>query len=70
MNGRCSVIMNGLSESASESEGARQVTATSWRRAIASTVAIIPATRSATPSCGQIWRLGSLTTSKHAIRQE
>ena len=70
MNGRCSVIMNGRSDSASEIDGARHVTGSAWRRAIASTVATISATRSATPSCGQICRFGSLTTSKHAIRQE
>ena len=64
------MIMNGRSDSASDIDGARQVTSTSWRRAIASTVVIISATRSATSSCGQIWRLGSLTTSKQDIRHE
>jgi hypothetical protein len=62
--------MNGRSDSASDIDGARQVISCSYRRAIASTVTIISATRPATPSCGQIWRFGSLTTSKHDIRQE
>jgi hypothetical protein len=60
--------MCGRSDSASEIDGARQITGCSWRRAIASTVATISATRSATPGCGQICRFGSLTTSKQVIR--